>query len=329
MKSYQQFASDVQNELRQNPEWQDNFKKCISDIGNVAKQKKDSLPKFRVNSPLFCYTTIGNEGKPAYSIKSILRYKGQEVATITPTVGGACVTISNAQATSNRVFFKDGKGEGQLITTIANVSVKWNSAQGKEFRSCFNAHPSKNNSKVEHTLESVLLTELEKKLAKDKSLCGIQPIKLNGKRFQMKTALAASQSKNGKCTYSRNGGGIDILARRKIGNRVYLAVIELKDEYTKNEEPKDAIRQAIAYGVFIRELLRCEDAGGQAWYRLFGFSGELPSSLTIKCAITMPDIENVNLFGHETLALGQDCLELHCISINKTNGTVESCSAGF
>lgn len=329
MKDYQQFADDVQEELRQHPEWRENFKRYISAIEHAAEQNKSTPTKFRVLSPLFRYTTIGNAGEAASSLISILRYKGQEVATIRPMADGAYFTINEKQAAGNRHFFKDGKGEDHLITTKTDKPVKWNSAQGKEFRSFFNALPSKNNAKIEHTVESVLLTELEKKLAKNKSLCGIQPIQLNGKRFQMKTALLGSKSKQNICTYSRSGGGIDILARRKIGNHTYLAVIELKDENKPGENPENAMKQAIAYGVFIRELLRSNDAGGQAWYRLFGFRGELPSSLTLKCVVAMPEIADVNLFARKTLSVGQDCLELHCLSINKTNGTVESCSVGF
>ncbi len=62
--------------------------------------------------------------------------------------------------------------------------------------------------------------------------------------------------------------------------------MELKDENTAKEPLKDALKQAIAYTVFIRELLRSE--AGLAWWRLFGFGGSIPDRLKLVAACVMP-----------------------------------------
>ncbi len=87
----------------------------------------------------------------------------------------------------------------------------------------------------------------------------IQPVLMAKKaRFQMPTPLKASEK--GKISYAGVGGGIDILARvgKGSGNGTKLCIIEVKDEHSHKEPPKTAIKQALVYATFIRELLRSE-----------------------------------------------------------------------
>jgi hypothetical protein len=92
---------------------------------------------------------------------------------------------------------------------------------------------------------------------KGKQIKKIKPVRYQGIRFGMPTPLGASDHKKLKYSGFR-GGEIDILARTGRGRATYLTVIEVKDENKQNEPPKDALKQAIKYAVFIRELLRSE-----------------------------------------------------------------------
>lgn len=328
LETYQVFADKARLELQKNPQWKNNFKRYATSIISAQETiHKEDLAGFRVHAPLYLYTTIKDAMGKKSSLRFILRYKGQEVASISQKKSMVYVKIDEKQAERNHYFFRKNDSKDHLITKSG--CFPWNSDEGREFRRFFGAFPDKNNSNAEHTLESILLTELEKSSAADKSLCGIQPVKLNGKRFQMKTAFAASKLKSGGPVYSNKGGGIDILARRKTGNHTYLTVIELKDENRRSESPEIAIRQAISYSVFIRELLRSGEAGGREWYRLFGFHEDLPDKLMIKCAVAMPDVADVNVFKEKAVYLEGDTIELHCLCIDKENGRIRAVSSGF
>jgi hypothetical protein len=50
------------------------------------------------------------------------------------------------------------------------------------------------------------------------------------------------------------------------------------------------MEQAIAYATFIARLLRSDS--GKEWYKIFGFTKDIPAELTIDVAIVMPYDEN-------------------------------------
>ncbi len=133
----------------------------------------------------------------------------------------------------------------------------------------------------------------------------------------MKTALKAGGASHDICeaAVSGAGGEIDIFCRRKAGNRSRLTVIEVKDENLSSETFHLAIKQAIAYAVFIRELARSES--GRDWMELWGM-GNQPwekEGFTINAAVAMPKGETTDFsFTGHTLALGQDRIELHYLA---------------
>lgn len=131
-------------------------------------------------------------------------------------------------------------------------------------------------------------------------------------RFQMPSPIKASKAKNGInfIKYSgQYGGGIDILARVGNGKGTKLAVLELKDSYSKNEPPEKVMHQAITYAVFIRELLRSEC--GEKWWKFFGFGGDIPKKLEIKAIVVMQYYPNADTsFGGAKLPIGNDVLKL-------------------
>lgn len=110
--------------------------------------------------------------------------------------------------------------------------------------------------------------EKKGKATKDVFLHNIRPVKIADLcRFQMPTPLSASAS---KLEYSgAKGGGIDILARTGQGRGTCLSVMELKQGQACKATDA-AMSQALAYGVFIQELLASEC--GRDWFNIFGFS---------------------------------------------------------
>lgn len=345
--SYEEFAQKTKKVLDDHPMWKHKYRGYINDILKAQQDWEKVVSQYHIASPLYLYSNIGGAGKSKATAQ--LRYSGQEVAEL--KMNGEQVMVK-VKADENRYFMDDTTTKEQEKVLTSAVPFACGTEEWNIFRKFFESNPVKQNKNAEHTLESKFLTELQKTSSKEKSLTGIQPILLpGGMRFQLTTALAACEAKSDKVGYSQGkyknsgeynpdgaitGGGIDILARRKKGARSFPVVIELKDKYQSNERPERAIKQAIAYGVFLRELLRSEEACGTAWYQLFGFQADkdvplLPESLVIKCAVAMPDIPDTTIkhFSElESIRIEHDILELHCIRLN-SNGVVVGCSDGF
>ncbi|SCW68045.1 hypothetical protein SAMN02910400_01857 [Lachnospiraceae bacterium C10] len=140
----------------------------------------------------------------------------------------------------------------------------------------------------------------------------LKPVLLEEAFFQMPTPFKGSSSKDNIIKYaSHNGGGIDILARKKYGAKNELCVIEIKDHYESGEEPIKAIKQAIAYSGFLMRLIQSKS--GELWYKYFGINSSrekcninaviaMPYKLD-KCSITKED----TAFGGMVLDAGDDC----------------------
>ena len=81
----------------------------------------------------------------------------------------------------------------------------------------------------------------------------------------------------------RKKGNIDIVARRRVGNRTRLSIWELK----RPGITANAIEQAYIYGVTVLKMLR-EKEYGHVWYKeIFGFNGKMPDRLTIECVVAV------------------------------------------
>lgn len=298
VKKAQKLLSDKERE------WKPRYKGYLEEI-----KKFKMKVKAHEKDPLYHYTTISNDSNNKPRI--ILRYKGQEVASLVTRNNETYLKLDKKTRKNNKEKL------GINIPSLDNIElVLWNSPKAKEFRNAFNPDINKNNN-LEHTVESAIITEFNKKRkAQEKKIVGIQPIKLNNKRFQMPTPFGAStlsSSEKGELKYSGNyGGGIDILARRKKGNKSYITVIELKykEENKDLPNPENVMRQAIAYAVFIRELVRSEKASGKAWYKWFGMNEKFYADpLVIKCVVAMPGIkdEDVNkMFNGQEIQLKYD-----------------------
>lgn len=332
--NYIEVANRAKSALIEDTNWEQRYKGYIDAIIKIyTNDNEHKYKKHRVFAPLFEYTTLGDEKTYVRLDYSQLRYGGQHIADLRISKDKVTLLVSDKQAENNKTYFSKCKNIVVPTNEMKEIVFSsgehdWHSKEARLFRRYFCAGQPEKKNNPEHFLESLVLTELEKNKSADKSLLHIQPItlgKFTKKRFQFPTVFSASNIKNNELKVSQNGGGIDILARRKKGNKTYICVIELKDENKIGENPKIAMKQAIVYSVFIRQLLRSEKAGGQYWYNLFGFSNDLPNDMIIKCAVAMPDISEDDFnFINDTplLEIGDehnnDKLELSFINILDT-----------
>ena len=147
----------------------------------------------------------------------------------------------------------------------------------------------------------MLISEFSKESAKDKKLCNIQPVKIEGFPFSMPTILSSSRE------IKSGNGHIDILTR----NGGKIVVIELKDENKPSEPITKVLQQATSYAVFVINLLRSQS--GEQWYKIYGFNSKVPEQLVIRVCSAMPKKEQYEVDKFEPLKIecGQDLLEYH------------------
>lgn len=333
---YQKIVNETYNLLLQNcSEWEPRYAYYLKNI------KPSTIPVY-LPETLKKYTCISLEedSKPIVE----LRYKGQPVATLEIDKNNErYLRISTDNAKSNEKYLV-----GCIDELKKADKFPWISSKGKTIRKFFKQDYGKIGHD-EHTLESAFLTELSKTSSSNKSALYIQPVTFDGKRLQMATTLKASKiynffsPRNQKSIqqligYSGpKGGGIDVLARRKKGNKSYLTVIELKDKYVSTEKPEKSIGQAIAYATFVAMLIKSNKANGEEWYKKFGFKKDIPNKLTVYAVVAMPNIpkniqiDTQNTFNtYQTLTIPNINAEivLHYLNLDN-NGKIISTSKGF
>ena len=302
---------EAQDLLSKNSEWKHRYKgyaeNLIANV-NVIKLNRNRFNEF---PPLYFYISTTNAKSAKTKLLLDIRYRGQSVATLKANQND--ITISSKK--------QDDKNLRDFNCNIKLNDISWQEKQVSEFRTFFKKRPNSRNNgnnkkNEEHNVENLLLSEFSKRNSKNKQIIGIQPLKICGNRFGMPTPLSASD--HNKLSYSNQyGGGIDIFARTGKGRATYLTVIEVKDENNPKEPPKDALKQAIQYAVFIRELLRSDC--GESWYKIFGFSGAIPKKLTLRAVCAMPDDNADKSFEKQTIQIGNDKIECHYIYF-KYNG---------
>ena len=269
----QQIADTISIWLTKDNGWKKQFTDYAQKIASQEKTSQRLKKSFHKNPNLNLYTSIsdilGNKGIN-------LRYKGQSVAYLKDKKGILTLYTTKEQARTNKEY----------LGWTKELDCEWNSLEAAEFRKHFSRNIEK-RGQVEHRFESMLIEEFAKKNSKNKKLCNIQPVRIyNHLAFQMKTVLSAS-GKKVRLSKSARAGGIDILARVKHGGQTNLCVIELKKDSVKDDAAAHIIRgQGLAYAVFLRELLRSDS--GKIWYKIFGYSRNLPNSLNIDVCIAAP-----------------------------------------
>lgn len=275
---------------------------------NREEQVKNVASAFNTSrAHLDKYITVGlgMTGTPTI----ILRFYGREVARIyfDSDTGEKSFEISKVGKTGpenvgekadlrklNEKFEKTFADNGLIV----EKKYRWNLKEGTKFRRIF-ARKDANNIltiKKEHYFESQLLKDFSSKNKNMKTIPYLQPVKYAGCRLQFPTKIKGSKAKDNFLEYSRTGGGIDILARRKNGRESFLCIIELKDESKDDERPEMAIKQAIAYATFVDFILREQDSRRSKWFEIFGLNkqkylddnGNNKKPMTLFAIIAMP-----------------------------------------
>lgn len=303
--------------LDSNREWQGRYISYADKISSNLDFIKKVRSSFREWAPLKIYinTTSAQNAKKTVSFE--LRYLGQTVAKLTGNK-------DNDHKLSTKGF--ENTNFSCFGCDICLSAANWQGNDARKFRSYFKDKISTstaviNKGNEEHRLESLFLTEFSEK--KEKSLRYIKPVMIGGVRFPMPTPISASNHKVVK--YSGiTGGGIDILTRTGTGGRATnLCIMELKDENVKSEPPKDAMKQAVAYSIFIRQLLRSN--AGLDWWKLLGFGGKLPNQLVLFAACVMPSNSgNDYSFKDMELDIDEDIIKLHYMYFTEENDKIKS-----
>lgn len=293
--------------LANKAEWEKRYTDYATSMLSNENCIKTNRRKFREQAPLRYYISTTNAKGARSALLLDVRYRGQSVAQLKTSKNDVTISTKGKNMTNLRDFDCE----------IELNDISWNESDAQKFRRFFKSRENTRNRKnnkgnEEHNIESLLLSEFSKRNSKAKHILGIQPVKFCGIRFGMPTPISASDHKKPLKYAKQNGGGIDVFARTGIGGRsTYLTIIEVKDENKSDEPPTDALKQAIQYAVFIRELLRSDC--GEAWYKIFGFKGKIPKTLNIRVACAMPDNILDQSFAKTVYPIGSDCIECHYI----------------
>ncbi len=311
LNDYQIFADSVQQKLNCATHWQKIYAGYATALLANRERVKQASSTFLVPKPLQRYITIGEAKKLGGALDFDLRYLGQSVGRVRGEGQSPKLIVSEQTAKKSEIFgYTLGAVEKEDWQT-GNKAVQF-----RAFYKVLLEHTDTFPRHQECMVESALFSELGKPTGDTKQLKFIQPISYGGVRLHMKTALNASDSANNICEVAGPGAGgdIDLFCRRRCGNRNRLTVIEVKDENISQETFHLAIKQAIAYAVFIRELARSES--GRDWMELWGLGNQpWEKGFTINAVAAMPIGETSDFgFARHTLTLGQDKIELHYLA---------------
>lgn len=305
--------------LRINTEWIRRYAVYSEAISANVQKIRNRKNQFREWKPLCLYLNVGSAKKRTETIRFNLRYCGQAVADI--------AVNEHDLILSNKKYTKENRDFGCQIILDENTS--WTNEAARKFRKYFSEFPKRmsdcKKKNDEHRIESVLLTELTKKIGIDKvrALHNVRPVRIGDIcRFQMPSPFGASKF---VCKYAGcNGGGIDILARVGKGRGAKLCVMEIKDEYSKREPPEKVLKQGLLYAAFVRALLRSDS--GERWWKIFGFSRDLPKTLIIDVACVMPFNmvgESDKTFANKEVMKDRDLFRLHYLYFEEKDNAIQ------
>lgn len=311
---YDQLVKDTQNLLNQNLEWIQRYdiysQQIQNNLGNIALARKS----FNQWEPLKFYLNVTNAKVASRGVKFDIRYLGQNVAYAIYSKSLKIYITKKLLDTNIRDF----------DCHISLQGVAWNGPKAKEFRDFFKNRKAPRNvfgkGNEEHRLESLLISEFIK--SNNKVLPHVKSVLLANFRFPIPTPLRASNHKQLKYS-GASGGGIDILARAGTGKSTNLCIMEVKDENSTKEPPREVMKQSIAYATFIRELLRSKS--GASWWKLFGYESTLPKQLVLYAVCAMPSNANNDItFGGTDLNINGDIIRLHYMYFTEANNKITS-----
>lgn len=293
--------------------WRSNkseFDKRIFQWADRIERSKPIIKKakntFRRWSPLRFYTSI-TKTRDISTVVFSIRFFGHEVGVLHVKENKIELVIDNGTAEKNKNYFN------LQLEKREDNAYDWKHDRNailfrKHFKELISSDRKIKLRSPEHQVESVFLSEMEKRSKKKfgGAFSGIQPVTIEGFPFQMPLPISASRGKPVK-----KDGRIDILARRRCKDgKVRLSVWELKKPKTFAK----ALDQVCIYTAALIQLLRSES--GPKWYKIFGFKSRLPKKLEIEAVVAVTfDQKNklyskIKNFDKRILQLGNDTIRL-------------------
>lgn len=289
-------------------------------------ESQDGLLKaakmFHQWEPLKVYLSVSRATKQP-RVAFSLRYQGQHVANLLVDLlagGSPLLEIDKKTATKNKSYFEiDLEGK-----------FGWRDKEAKKFRKDFkNLGPEPRGHSKEHRIEAIFLEQMadsSSKIFNGTMKNNIQPVLLAGCPFQLPVPISGN---TGKPEVKR--GNIDIVARRRVGNRTRLSIWELKRPGVTAQAIEQAYRQAYIYGVTVLKMLRAEKSG-HIWYKdVLGFNGKMPDRMTIECvvAVSLDDIKEAEALGklrrfvtENSLQIEGDTIEFYLANYAEKQGSL-------
>ena len=328
---YQAVICNVEKKLKENESWKKDYQDKITQLNSnrelYIEASKRFSTRYYLQKNLQVNSAIGSDPN---KVMINLKYKGVVFGDV--IVDKSKPLGEDVVLKRKRIINTNQQGEYVEATKEQSKPIPWTSIEATKWRV-----PFKNNAAISVRPEA----QLENYLNKNLSRYGrIKEIKLFDRFvFQMPTVVGGSELHTlGETEKLSDSGHIDLLARTGEPGSSKLTILELKDKYDKNEPPKLAIKQALAYATFIHTLLRSKDAGGEEWYHLFGFGNGkrkgLPKQLKLKVYVIMPmpdsgpenvDLSFINIHDLQFKGYQNDSIELGCALLQKKdNGDWEA-----
>ena len=291
---FKEIIEQTQKILEANQDWKAQY----ANMASAMLENQELLKKFYKdikNYEHLQFYLTGVTTTPPITYEISVRYLGQPVADI--TISNDEVNISTEKY--NETNKKDLGCDIQLKGKFHNVETL-------KFLNYFEGDITtkiKENGKSK--IESLLLTEFSKTVAADKLMTGIQPIKFQKLFYQMPTI----------------NSNINILVRTKVRR---ITIINSLDPANEKETAEDLLAKATQQAVFLINLLHSE--GGDLWQKIFGFKGQIPSTITIKVCYALPQkLSSKNKeFEPFQLKCGNDNIEYHYMFYGESKNEINS-----
>ncbi len=302
--------TDVQNNGYMGDQW---ARTLADSQANLLKAAKT----FHQWEPLKVYLSVSRATKQP-RVAFSLRYQGQHVANLLVDLlagGSPLLEIDKKTTTTNQSYFEiDLEGK-----------FGWRNNEAKKFRKHFkHPGPKARVRSEEHRIEAMFLAQMAENTSEkfNGTLKNIQPVLLADCPFQLPVPISGN---TGEPVEKR--GNIDIVARRRVGNRTRLSIWELK----RPGITAHAIEQAYIYGVTVLKMLRAKDSG-LIWYKyVFGFNGKMPDKLAIECVVAVSLIDRKKdaflkefccFVKENSLAIGSDTIEFYLANYTEERGSL-------
>lgn len=299
-------TSRLLEEKRQ--DWESNYSRIAKEINNNLNDYLKKASGFRVRGAVDVFSTKTNVQKNTFS----LRFAGLTIGEITVKGDGK---EKDVRLSVRDEHVKRAKNLGYSSDFVGFENKKWDDVEPSKYRSFFNSLETTDQiKKIAHIqgvskfseelrLEHWLISEMAS--GTSNIIRNIRPTLL-GNRQYFKMPTPFSVSKHTEINYSTGYGGIDILARVGLGLGNHLSVIELKDQYLKDEPQMVTLQQALAYATFLAYLLR-SNVCGKTWWTLFG-KGGTPDKYFKK-------IDAVSLMPVDVNGIGKECTDYSPIPV--------------